>query len=316
MNNYLDFFTSTELMLAIAKLPYTPSQLSPLFETRGLVGTKLAIEDQPANAAAAMATSSRGTPSKTVTLERRAVHTFETAHYRHDGAVYADEVLNARAAGTAAVNEVIAARRDETLALLRRNVDYTLETLRMSCIKTTSNAFGSRGSDATIAFQTDATKTRALLFTQLIQPMEAALAGIPFSGINVFCSDGLWDDVIENKQIKDTYLYTQQAADLRGDPRDEVVYGGVRFIRYRGSGSCVITADQGIAVPVGVPGLFIQAFAPADTLASVGVGALGTPYLAQAYPIDSGNRGWHIEMQTNPVMVCTRPSAVFSVKMS
>lgn len=316
MNNYLDFFTGTELTLAIAKLPYTPTQLSPLFETRGLVGTKLAIEDQLANTVTAMTSTNRGTPSKTVTMTRRKVHTFETAHYRHDGAVYADEVLNARAAGTAAVNEVIAARRDETLMMLRRNVDFTLEGLRMDCIKTTSNAFGSRGSDATIAFQTDATKTRALLFTQLIRPMEAALAGVPFSGIDVYCSDGLWDDVIENEQIKDTYLYTQQAANLRGDPRDEVMYGGVRFIRYRGSGSCVITADQGIAVPTGVPGLFIQAFAPADTLASVGAGALGTPYMAQAYPIDSGNRGWHIEMQTNPVMVCTRPEAVFSVKMS
>lgn len=316
MNNYLDFFTSTELMMAIAKLPYIPTQLSGLFETRALAGTKLAIEEQPANGGSLMTASSRGTPSKTVTLERRAVHTFDTAHYRHDGAVYADEVLNARGAGTAAINELITARRDETLSVLRRNVDQTLESLRMSCIKTTSNAFGSRGSDATIAFQTDATKTRALLFSQLIQPMETALAGVPFSGIDVYCSDGLWDDVIENKQIKDTYLYTQQAASLRGDPRDEVMYGGVRFIRYRGAGTTVITADQGIAVPTGVSGLFIQAFAPADTLNSVGTGALGQPYFAQAYPIDSGNRGWHIEMQTNPVMVCTRPSAIFSVKMS
>lgn len=316
MNNYLDFFTSTELMLAIAKLPYTPTQLAPLFETRGLIGTQLAIEEQPANDVTAMTASSRGTPSKTVTLARRKVHTFQTAHYRHDGAVYADEVLNARASGTNAINEVIAARRDETLSVLRRNVDYTLESLRMACLKTTSNAFGSRGSDATIAFQTDATKTRALIFTQLIQPMETALAGLPFSGIDVWCSDGLWDDVIENKQIKDTYLNTQMAGSLRADPRDEVVYGGVRFIRYRGAGSTVITADKGIAVPVGVPGLFIQAFAPADTLSSVGTGAMGTPYLAQAYPIDSGDRGWHIEMQTNPVMVCTRPSAIFDVKMS
>lgn len=314
MNNYLDFFTSTELLIAISKLPYVPTQLSALFDTRGLAGTKLALEEQPANAASLMTASARGSASKTATLVRRKVHTFDTTHYRHDGAVYADEVLNARAAGTAAVNELISARRDETLGLLRQNVDATLEGLRMACLVTPTNALGNLGADATVPFQTDATKTRALLFTQLIQPMEAALAGIPFSGIDVWCSDGLWANVIENKQIKDTYLNTQMAGALRNDPRDEVTYGGVRFIRYRGAGSTVITADKGIAVPTGVPGMFIQAFAPADTLNSVGSGALGQPYFAQAYPIDSGNRGWHIEMQTNPVMVCTRPSAVFTVK--
>lgn len=316
MNNYLDFFTSTELLQAVAKVPYVPGQLAGLFETRALAGTKLALEEQPANGGDLMTASARGTPSKAATLARRAVHTFETAHYRHDAAVYADEVLNARAAGTDAVAELITARRDETLAMLRRNTDATLESLRMATLVTPDNAFGSKPADATIAFQTDATKTRAAIFNGIIKPMEAALGGIPFAGVDVYCSDGIWDDVIENKNIKDTYMYTQQAMSLRGDARDEVTWGGVRFIRYRGAGTTVITADKAIAVPTGVSGMFIQAFAPADTLDSVGVGALGQPYYVQAYPIDSGNRGWHLEMQTNPVMVCTRPDAVLTIKMA
>jgi hypothetical protein len=316
MNNYLDFFTQTELVQAIAKVPYVPGQLAPLFETRALAGTKLALEEQPEQGGDLITASSRGTPSKAASLARRAVHTFETAHYRHDAAVYADEVLNARAAGTEAMGELITARRDETLAMLRRNADATLEALRVAALTAPGNAFGSMGSEATIAFQTDATKTRAAIFTGIVKPMEDALGGVPFSGIDVYCSDGIWDDVIENKAIKDTYLYTQQAAALRGDARDELTWGGVRFIRYRGAGTTVITADKAIAVPTGVPGMFIQAFAPADTLDTVGVGGLGQPYHIQAYPIDSGNRGWHLELQTNPVMVCTRPGAVFSVKMA
>lgn len=316
MNNYLDFFTQTELVQAVANAPFVPGQLAPLFETRALAGTKLALEEQPANGGDLITASSRGTPSKAATLARRAVHTFETAHYRHDAAVYADEVLNARAAGTEAMGELITSRRDETLSMLRLNTDATLESLRMATLLSPDNAFGSAPADKVIAFQTDATKTRAAIFTNLIKPIEDALGGVPFSGIDVYCSDGIWDDIIENKAIKDTYMYTQQAAALRGDTREMLTWGGVTFIRYRGAGTTVITADKAIAVPKGVPGMFIQAFAPADTLDSVGSNALGQPYHIQAYPIDSGNRGWHLEMQTNPVMVCTRPTAVITVAMA
>lgn len=315
MMNYTNFFTGTQLLQAIAAQPYIPSQLSSLFETRGLAGTKLALEEQPANGGAIMAASARGTPSKAATMTRRKVHTFDTAHYRHDAAVYADEILNARASGSMA-GESIQARRDETLTLLRRNTDATLEALRMACLVTPTNAFGTKPVDAVIAFQTDATKTRAAIFNSIVKPMETALGGVPFSGIDVWCSDGIWDDVIENKAIKDSYMYSQQAQALRGDTRDEVTWGGVTFKRYRGAGTTVITADKAIAVPTGVPGMFLQAFAPADTLDAVGAGQLGQPYYVQAYPIDSGNRGWHLEMQTNPVMVCTRPTAVLTLAMA
>jgi hypothetical protein len=62
--------------------------------------------------------------------------------------------------------------------------------------------------------------------------------------------------------------------------------------------------------------LFIQAFAPADTLDQVGAGAVGQPYYTNAYPIDEGNRGIYIEMQTNVAMVCTRPDAVLTIGLS
>lgn len=316
MNNYLDFFTNTALIEAVAGLPYVPSQLSSLFETRSLPGTQLALEEQVANTSTLMTATARGTPAKAPTMARRKVHTFTTAHYRHDGAVYADEVLNARAAGTDAVGELIVQRRDQTLAVLRQNLDYTLEYLRMSCLLAPGNAFGSIGTEQTIAFQTDATKTRGEIFTKIIKPLETALGGVPFTGVHVWCSDGIWDDVIENKAIKDTYIYTQQAQALRGDTRDVVTWGGVTFERYRGAGSAIITTDKAVVVPTGVPAMFLQGFAPADTLDAVGSGALGSPYYTQAYPIDDGNRGWSLEMQTNPVMVCTRPAAVFFVKMA
>ncbi len=318
-NNYADFFTATALLEAIAAQTYVPGQLgaSGLFETRGLSGTKLALEEQPDNGGTNLLTATpRGTPSKGSALARRKVHTFETAHYRVDGAVYADEVLNLRAGGANAVAELITTRRDETIAMLRRDIDLTLEKLRLTTLITPTNALGTKPANAVLAVQTDATKTRAQIYKKIIEPMEIALDGIPFSGITVWCSAGYWEKLLENKEIRETYLYVQNAQALTGDGRDQVTYAGVTFIRYRGAGTTVITVDQAIAVPNGIAGLFIQGFAPADTLSSVGAGALGTPYYPAAYPIDSGDRGWHIEVQTNPVVVCTRPTAILTIAMA
>jgi hypothetical protein len=315
-SNYLDFFNATTLMDAVAKQPFVPGQLTPLFETRQLIGTDLALEDQAAQGGAILSESSRGVPSKTALLERNKVHTFKTKHYRADGAVHADEVLNARAAGASAVGELVASRRDMVLASMRRDIDATLEKLRVDTLTTPDNAFGSKPADAVVAFQTDATKTRGEIFSKIIKPMEDALEGIAFTGIDLYCSNGIWDDVIENKNIKDTYLYSLQAQAIRGDGREFFSWGGINFIRYRGAGSIDLPANKAIAVPRGVPGMFVQAFAPADTMDSVGAGAVGLPLYVQAYPIDNGNRGWHLEMQTNAVAVCTRPTAVLTVAMA
>lgn len=316
-NNYADFFTQTNLLEAVAKTNYIPGQLASLFESRALSGTKLALEEQPANGGDALITSTpRGTPSKGATLTRRKVHTFETTHYRVDASVYADEVLNSRAAGANAIGELITTRRDETLAMLRRDVDLTLEKLRMTTLVTPDNAFGSKPADVVVAVQTDATKTRAQIFAKIITALETGLGGVPYTGVKVLCSDGYWENLLGNSEIRTAWLYTQQAQQLTGGTLDSVTYGGITFERYRGVGATIITANKAIAVPTGVSGMFIQGFAPADTLDSVGVGALGTPYYPAAYPIDSGNRGWHIEMQTNPVMICTRPAAVVTVAMS
>jgi hypothetical protein len=316
MNNYLDFFTGTALIEAIAKQPYIPQQTAELFETRSLAGTKLALEEQPAQGGSAITESSRGTASKTVMLNRRKVHTFDTKHYRADGSVYADEVLNMRGAGSNAAGELVTQRRDAVLQFLRNDLDFTLEALRLNTLLSPTNTMGTQQATQVIAFQTTTTATRQEIFNKIFKPLETALAGVQFTGVNLYCADDFWAQVVENKAIKDTYLLSMQAQAIRGDARDGFSWGGINFIRYRGQGATAITSGKAIAVPLGVPNLLVQGFAPADTLDQVGAGALGQPYYAQAYGIDDGNRGWHIEMQTNPVMVCTRPDAIINVSLT
>jgi hypothetical protein len=309
---YRDYFTREQLMAAIAKAPYIPGRLAEYFESIPLTSTVLALEDQPTNGASILAGVPRGTPSKIETLEKRNVHTFVTNHYRADGKVYADEVLNARAYGATAAAEIITQRRDMLMARMRRDIDLTHESLRMAQMVTPTNAFGTMPGAQQVDLNTDGTKTRAEIFTKIIKPIESALDGIPYSGIYALCEDAIWAKLIENTAIKATWLNYQNANNLRNDPRELVFFGGVTFERYRGTGTVNLTSGHMRAFPVGVPQMWLQAFAPADVLTEVGAGAMGTPYYPQAIP-SADNRSWYLEIQTNCVMVCTRPTAVISI---
>lgn len=309
---YRDCFTRENLMASIAKAPYIPGRLAEFFESMPLSSTVLALESNPANGASILAGVPRGTASKVETLERRAVHTFTTSHYRADGNVYADEVLNARATGAVGAAEIITQRRDMLLARMRRDIDLTHESLRMTVVKTATNAFGTIPGSKQIALNTDATKTRKEIFDKITVPIETALDGVPFSGIIALCGDTFWGKLIENAAVKATLLNYSMAQSLRNDPRETVFFGGVQWERYRGTGTVIMTTGEARVFPVGVPQMWIQAFAPADVMDQVGAGALGTPYYPQAIP-SSDNRRWYLEIQTNCIMVCTRPTAVLTI---
>lgn len=317
---YRDYFTRENLMLAIEKAPYTPGQLGQLgvFETVGLTSTTLAIEQEATEAGKVMVKIARGAPRPSSRLEKRTVHTFMTETYGDQGAVYADEVLAARGVGATGAAEILADRRDRTVARLRRTVDLTLESLRMQCALNPTNSLGTAPADVTIALTVDTTKTRQEIFNKLILPVEAELDGVPFTGLHALCSNGFWAALIENKAIRDTYLNYQAAAQLRNDPREAVFFGGVLFERYRGAGTVKVTDNKAVVIPLGVPELFVQAFAPNDTVESVGQGALGQPYYLGSKPIEDsqGTKGWEISVQTHPVMVCTRPAAIQKVVMA
>ena len=309
MEMFRDYFTAESLTDSLTNAAFVPGQTSGLFETRGIGSTTLAIEALADAGPGTLTAIPRGAPLPAMTLDKRTVVTFPLQTYGTQGAVYADEVLNTRSMGTTGAGQIVSTRRDETVAKLRRNIDNLHESLRMSVILEPDNGFGSNPAEASIAFQTDATKTRAEFFTKVIKPMESALGGINFSGIKVLCSDGYWAAIIENKAIKDSYLLAMEGAEVRGDPREAFTWGGVMFERYRGSSAVKITDNKAIAVPVGVSGLFIQAFGPDDTIDSVGAGAMGAPYYLRAFDLDDA-KGWRIRAQTHCKMVCTRPAAL------
>lgn len=318
MNVYSDFFTREELLKSIEHAQYIPGQIGAmgLFETMGLTGTTLAIESVPDDDVAVATAVPRGSPPNPLNLEKRSVHTFSVSTYSKQMAVLADEVLNVRAVGTSGAAEVVAARRDAAVAKLRRWVDLQLEHLRLAVINTPDNAFGNSPADAVVAFGTSDAAMRATIFEKIIKPMETALGGVPYTGLVGLCDDTYWQALVSSKSVAETYLNWNAATELRNQtPEMGFVYGGVTWVRYRGAGTTVIESGKCKIVPMGVPGLFVQAFAPDDTIDSVGQGAMGSPYYLRAWDLDDA-KGWRLSIQTHPVMVCTRPAAILTVDLS
>lgn len=317
MDIYRDYFTREELLLSLSNTQYVPGMLgaSGLFRTIGLSALTLAIESLPDNDVAESAAIPRGGPAKPLMLEKRNVKTFPVASYAWSGAVLADEVLGIRASGIGGAGEVFATRRDEMAAKLRRQADWQHEYLRVSTLNTPNNDFGNKPADVVVAFGTADSAVRTAIHKQLILPLESALGGLPYTGLDAYCSEGYWEGLIDSKTVRETYLNTAAAAELRNMPADSFTFGGITWHRYRAGGNIAIEANKAKIVPRGVDGLFVQAFGPNDTLQSVGSGELGQPYYLDAYPLDD-DKGYRMSLQTHPKMLCTRPTVIQTAKLS
>ena len=328
MDIYTDFFNRSELLRVLSLQPYTPGQLGALgiFQSVPLSSTIFAVEEQPKDAGRLLTAMQRGAPRQLNTQDKRKVHTFAvTDQYGDQASVMADEVLNARS-GITGAKDVVENRRAVQMAKLRRTMDRTHEVLRMTrLLSPASSEFGSAASGAVIAVQTDATKTRKEIFDKIIVPMESALDGRSYTSILVLCSDGYWSDLMDNKQIRETYVNWEAAAQVRGGmqgPGGSIAppfpWGDVVWQRYRGTSDCKIPDNEARAIPLGVDDLAWQAFAPNTTVESVGSGAMGQPYYVGSKPItdSQGTLGWEMSIQSHVRMVWGRPGCVLPLTKS
>lgn len=318
MDFFPNLFTAESLMATLLDTKYHPGAIgsSGLFKTVALPGTVFTFPRLAEQTVAFPVETPRGTPGNSLDIPRYTGEKFGTKHYKQGVAIMPDEVLNFANPGTL-TRQTIEARRADKVAYLRRSMDDLHEYLRMQILLAPATAsdgqqvYGATGAAQTIQFTADATKVRQEIHNKLKLPTEQALDGLTYSGFTVWMSDSAWANLIDSPYITKTYLNTPAAAEMRnGTAMDELGLFGITFKRYRGDSRTLIPAGESIVVPNGVENLFIQAFAPADTMDQVGSGAMGSPYYVEARLIDEGKRGWQMDIQTNVAMLCTRPGAI------
>ncbi|UGX90307.1 major capsid protein [Bradyrhizobium barranii subsp. barranii] len=330
-----DAFSVTSLTDAINKLKFVPGYLGSrgLFAESGVVTTSIAIE-QKNNVLVLVPPTPRGGPGVTLDKGKRSLLSINVPHFEINDAVYAEEVQNIRPFGQESGEESVMNLLGQRMQIDGQSQEATIEYSRIGAVKcivtyadgSTLNLFNVFGvaQPAEIAFDlSNAAPVPGVLrklCQQTIRQIAVALDGTPFTGVEALCGDQFFDNLIAHPEVRASYLNWNAAQELRqsyvsgGDTYGSFPWGGILWTNYRGQVGTqpFIDPTKANIFPTGVPGLFRTYFSPADYMDTVNT--LGQPRYVRQYPMQN-QKGVHLDVQTNNLNICTRPTALFQGRM-
>jgi hypothetical protein len=333
-----DAFSVVNLTDAVNDLAFVPGRIarSGLFRADGITATTAVIETRGARLALVSPTP-RGAPGETVNTDKdRKLIPVNVPHFERNDAVMADEVQGVRAFGSETELETVMGKVAEKVADHSQDLAATTEFSQLGAIKgvityadgSTLDLFQTMGVEApaNVAFNVAALKAakddgpfRAWC-AAMVRAQADALGGLPWSGkVRVFCGDNLFDAVLANQEVRESYKGWTQAQILRegyieptGDSFGAFEFADVIFENYRGQvgQARFVDVNQGHAFPEGVPGLFRTYHAPADYIETVNT--KGRRLYAKQYPMQNG-KGVNLDVQMNELNICLRPRVLRTI---
>lgn len=312
----------------VNKRPYVPGQLGATgeFTEAGVTTTYFALE-QKAGVVELIPIADREAPApQQGTLERRKRNLIEIPHLSKQIRITANQVQNLLAFGTgasAAVQAVI----DEATAAEFRNFDATLEFHRIGALKgkildadgvsvilDLFQLFGLAQKVLAMALATPGTKVRSKCL-DLLDMIGDEMGGNAFTGVNVWCGKNFFRAFVDHDDVRKAYENWNQGEQLRNDPRAGFSFGDITWRQYRGKVGNVpfVGDDEAYAYPTG-SGAGLTRFAPGNFMdVANGVGA--PRYLRLGRDPSGLNQFVLVHIETNPLSVWTRPSAVIKLTL-
>lgn len=158
------------------------------------------------------------------------------------------------------------------------------------------------------------TGVKKFVADNVTRPVVRALGGIapPSMRIMALCGDEFFDDLQENGEYRDTYKNTERASELlKNTAFQSVEAWGVTWVNYRGTddnSAVAIPVDKCRIFPMGIRGLFQEAFAPAPTFSTVNT--RGQEWYSRIV-VDKDREEWaDVEMESHRLPICTRPEVL------
>ena len=325
-----DPFRAVSMTKAVDRLGHVPAILGDipgLFEPVRVRTTDVFIEER-GSSPALIQTDERGAPPRRRTESARSVRSFKTTRISQADTLTADQVAGIRAFGTETELQQVQQEVARKQMLCNRNIQLTKEHMRLGAVQgIVVDADGSVIYDwagelgqtipTEIDFDLDAADPESGIIrkkcNQVSRSITRNLQGMGGGQVRIMglCGDDFWDDMTAHPEVRETYLNTQEAADLReGNAWESFRYGSITFSNYRGTddGSTVaVPPDKCKFFPVGA-GIFQRAQAPAETFDFVNTpGQDMYSWLVR----DRDRNAWvDIEMYTYPLYVCVQPSAL------
>lgn len=341
MSGMLDFFTEgtvtgelvTELQGVVENIDPEPSATKELklYTAEGIPGTTVAM-DVVGSTLQVVQTSARGTDAPKGNGTDRDLVDFRSVRVALEKDFTADDALNIRRVGTGGTFEEFSSFVGRELAPTTGSVRGTVELHRLGGLRgyvldkngtVITDLYAKFGitPNAEIGFELDAVPgaIENPIFRKLsamTKQMRFNMKGKRFSGVGAICGSGYFDGLVGSKEFRATYLNQPASSYLRTNS----VFGG-RWTEYAGVtfyecddyiGDVQLVEDDEVRFfPMGSPGAFRQFFAPHDRLANVYPGkAMGlVEYVLPS--VDTKGRTYSIEVQSNPITVCTVPGALF-----
>lgn len=329
-----DAFGVVPLTDAINKLKFVPSRIGSmgLFNEGGVVTTSIAIEERD-GILTLVAPTPRGGPGITIDKTKRTMRNVSVPHFEINDAIMAEEVQGVRAWGSETEMETVQGKVMERGAIHSQSMAATQEYSRIGAVKgvvtyadaTELDLFSLFGvsqiaeQDFDLDNANPASGALRKKCAAVIRLMAKELDGIAFSGLYALCGDQFFDDLIAHPEVRETYLQTQSAAELRqayisgGQSYGSFNFGGITWENYRGyvGNTTFVNTDKCHLFPMGVPGLFRTYFAPADYEETVNT--MGKRLYAKQFPMPNG-KGRYFDVQMNALDICTRPRVLIQGK--
>lgn len=322
-----DAFGFANLTAAINQLPYVESRLGALGYFGGFtegVETDSLIIDETEGQLQILQSRPRGAPPQKALKEKKAkARAVAIPHFQFEDRVMASSLMGKRKPGQNILESVASKVNDRFTWMLSGVVAPTLEIHRLnalrgilldadgSILENFFDLFDVAQQTVDFDFSVATTNIREVC-VGAARLAEDTLAGIPFSGLRGFASRGFFDKLVDHPTVRDTFIY-QQGQVLRGDLRKGFEFGGIIWEEYRGMAGLSgdmgrIAADEALIVPEGVMGMFRTYHSPAGFLETVN--ELGQPLYAKVAPDWKYNEHVDQLIETNPLHINVRPSAV------
>jgi Phage major capsid protein E len=300
-----------------------------LFTSKGMLSTILSMRFNEQTQTLVPA-APRGSPPQPKALGVDRLRHFSSVHLPQRSSVLADELLIIRARAGNDFERFVGGVQGKINALQdvhRKDLDYTLEHHRWGALRgkvldadgTTEildiyDEFGVSQIEHPMVLGTTTTKV-LIKIIELKRLVEGVLGAVGFTGIHVYMSPEFSSKFFAHGSVEKAFELYQEGRTLRDDNRKGFAFGntGVTFEEVSGSiaGQPLVPAGEAIAFPLGVRDMFIQDFAPADTIDAIGAETpmAGLPFYTNPYPLQYG-KGIETLSQSNPVTLNTRPRAV------
>ena len=326
-----DAFSVVELTRALENIPYKPATLSgsDLFAERG-VRTRTVVIESRDGTLSLIPFSERGSGYDQQSPENRQVRAFVCRQFKKQDVLWASEIQGIREFGSESVTSQAQAEVARRMRRLRSDAEATFEYHLLNAIQGVvkdprdgsevinfSNEFGITPVaeiDFDLDNQSPASGVLRKKCQALIESVEESLGGLAVGPVQLRaeCGSAFFADLVAHKEIRETYLNTAAASELRGRVVDEVMFGGITFRRYGGNSTIGVPTDKAFFYPQGIEGLFEIYFAPADTFETVNT--LGLPLYARMIPDRERDEWVRLEIESNPLPICTRPQVLRTAK--